>query len=503
MWKAMRSAREIGRALAIRLCLYRWLRALGPCLAALCCTLAAPVLGAEPQPAPSASRETPRAPAAPRARADQARNFERPARGFDAADVALLVPRLVLTIPRLALRLAFLPLQKALKFVDRHAAIERAVGAVGAALPVKREADPLAAREMSGGVAPQVELDSFHGLSFGLKAFHDDLAGHGEYGSIEARVGGVYDAAGQLAFRAARFGGSRLWLESLTRYESQSSLLFQGIGQDGAAVSGAALDSRQAAVATRYTQARTLDILRLGYSAGDRGRLLQLGATGRYSVRDLSGSAAADGPSLESVYDSSKLPGFGERVTTLETDLNLAFDTLDPPRIATSGAYVSAYAGRVPELAGYGYWHAGIDATLYVNLYRGNRLLILRAFAESVAGRAEHIPFADLPSLGGPHRLRGYPLDRFRDENAALGSVEYHYPIHQYVAGSLFVEAGRVERSFSSCFDGHWLPSIGGGFFVRSKEKQIFSMHVAGGEGVQLYFTTDPWQAFSNRETDL
>jgi hypothetical protein len=423
-------------------------------------------------------------------RADQARNIVEQRR-FDAADAALLMPRLVLTVPRVALHLLFLPVRATLKFLDRHAAIERTTGLVADAFPVKREADLLAEQERSGGVAPQLELDSFHGLSVGLKAFHDDLAGHGEYGSIEARIGGVYDAAGQLAFRARRFGGSRLWLESLIRYESSSSLLFQGIGNaDGAP-------------ATRYAQTRALDVLRLGYSAGEPGRLLQVGTTGRYSVRHVGDSETGPDPSTSAAYDRAELIGFGDRVSTFETDLNLVLNTLDPPLAAASGVYVDAFAGRVPSLAHYGYWHTGVDAIAYFNLYRGDRVLMLRAFAESVDGARDEIPFADLPSLGGPHRLRGYPLDRFRDQAAALGAVEYHYPIHQYLTGSVFIEAGRVESAFSRFFDGGWHASFGGGFFVRSHEKQVLSFHVAGGEGVQVYLTTDPWRAFSNRDTDL
>lgn len=432
---------------------------------------------------------------------DQARRLQR-RRALDPVDVALILPRLALTVPRCALKLVFFPIQKAIELADRHPAIDRAIGTVADALPVKRETDPLSSGSKSpSGVAPQVEVDSFSGVAVGLKAFHEDLAGHAEYGSAEARIGGIYDVAAQLAFHAARFGGSRLWLESLVRYESEPALLFNGLGprEDGA--SGSELDPRRSAVPTRYRQERTLSLLRSGYSAGEHGRLLQLGATALYAIR--STGPSDEPPSVEKVYDTRQLAGFGERVATLEADLNATLNTLEPPILANSGVYIDVFAGRVPKLSNYGYWHQGVDATFFVNLYHGDRVLIVRALVESVTGNAGEIPFADLPSLGGPHRLRGYALDRFRDEKAALGSVDYHYPIHQYVAGAIFVEAGRTCRSFEECFDDGWHPSFGAGFFIRSRDKQLFSFHVASGDALRFYLTTDPWRVFSKRETDL
>lgn len=451
--------------------------------------------------APPAKSEGPAAPRLPRA--DQARNLKTKP-GWDPVDVALILARLALTFPRYALKLLFFPIQKSIELVDRHAAVARALGAIRDALPITRETDPLTAEneaESSGGVAPQVELDSFSGLSAGLKAFDEDLAGHGEYGSAEVRIGGMYDVAAQLALRAPRFGGSHLWLESMTRYESEPALLFSGIGRASREGGGEGLDPRRAAVPTRYQQQRSTSMLRAGYTGGERGRSLQLGVTALYSVRDVSASARQ--PSIETVYDTGQLAGFGERVSSLETDLNVTFDTLKPPLLANSGVHVDLFAGRVPQLTGYRYWHEGLDAIVYVNLYRGDRVLALRALLEGVQGEHGYVPFADLPSLGGPHRLRGYARDRFRDAAAALASVDYHYPIHQYVAGALFVEAGRVESSFGACFDARWSSSFGAGFFIRSREKQLFSFHFAYGDALRFYLTTDPWRVFAKRDSEL
>ena len=94
------------------------------------------------------------------------------------------------------------------------------------------------------------------------------------------------------------------------------------------------------------------------------------------------------------------------------------------------------------------YLRYGLEARRYFDLYAGDRVLLLRAYAEGVTavGAGGYVPFTDLPRLGGPQQLRGYTRDRFRDRLAVLGTVEYRYPIWNELAGFLFVDAGRVLR---------------------------------------------------------
>jgi len=43
--------------------------------------------------------------------------------------------------------------------------------------------------------------------------------------------------------------------------------------------------------------------------------------------------------------------------------------------------------------------------------------------------------------------LRGYASDRFRDRIAMVGSVDYSWDLAPTISASLFVDAGRVQRS--------------------------------------------------------
>lgn len=431
------------------------------------------------------SRESPAGPPA-----DQARGYaKRP--GVEPEDVALFVPRLVLAVPRYALKLVFFPITQTLAFLDRHAVVETVV-------------DVLYNDERTAGIVPKLSADTFFGPSFGAKAFHDDLAGHGEEGSIDGRFGGRYEMAYQLSFEAERFGGSRLWLESRTRYEIEPGLLFQGIGDPEGRSGGIGLDPSQAAVETRFRQERLLSLWRVGYTAGERGGLAKFGVTGIYNHRKFGAKTRGSGPSIEEVYDTTGLVGYDQGVQTLEADLNLVVDTRDVEGATSSGSYLEVFAGVVPRFRDYGFWHHGFEATTYLNLYRKTRVLVLRAVVEGVEGPSQNIPFSDLPRLGGPHRLRGYALDRFRDEKAAVGTLEYHYPIHQFVAGKLYADAGRVEPSYANFVDGgKWRTGFGGGFIFRSRDHMLFSFDIAYGDGLQLYLTADPLRAFAKRDTEL
>ncbi len=436
----------------------------------------------------AAKRETAPAKREP-VKSEQARNYEKPP-GTEPEDVALFVPRLVLAVPRYALKAVFYPVRQTVRFVGDHALVERVE-------------DVLYNDARTAAILPTFSVDSFMGPTLGVKAFHEDLAGHHEYASAEAKFGGLYKLATQLYFHADRFGGTRLWLESVARFESEPGLLFQGIG-NGTATSGAGLDPHVGAVATRFSEQRLLSLQRVGYTFGRPAELLQVGASGIFNVRDFGAKQRGSEPSIEQVYDTTGLVGFADRAATFEADLNLIVDLRDVAGATASGGYFEAFAGRVPALGGkYSFWHHGAELTGYIDLYRRSRVLVLRAVVEGVEGDDQEIPFAELPRLGGSRRLRGYRLDRFRDEKAAVGTVEYHYPIHQYVAGSLFVDAGRVGHSYGDFFDTRWKVGAGGGLIFRSRDNPLFTFDVAYGEGVQFYITTDPLRAFAKRDTEL
>ena len=123
---------------------------------------------------------------------------------------------------------------------------------------------------------------------------------------------------------------------------------------------------------------------------------------------------------------------------------------------------------------------------------------------ESVLGHQAEIPFNELPRLGGPRRLRGYNLDRFRDKHSAVATVEYRWPVHEFVQAVGFFDAGSVGVDYPSLFEPRGLRfGGGGGFILGDRETSLFALEVAYGDGVQLLLTSDPLVAFEDRSEQL
>ncbi|WP_437957521.1 BamA/TamA family outer membrane protein [Sorangium sp. So ce119] len=427
--------------------------------------------------------------------ADEARGWEKPPPAYEPEDVGLFVPRGLLFVPRMALKVLFWPIQSGLRLIERHHVIEHAE-------------DVLYNDERTGGVVPVISYQTDLGPSFGFKAFHDDVGGHDESVSFDARFGGRYVQAYQLVFDAEHVLGSRFWIESLVRFEIQPRLLFQGFGDAPGASDGSGLGPRDAAVETRFRQTRMLALARFGYAIGRPGGLTKLGVTGILNHRLFSDARAGELESGEhgigEVYDTSRIPGFDGGTRTVELDANVIVDTRDQEGATGSGVYLELLGGGVVPQSLARFAHVGAELTGYIDLFGRTRVLVLRGVHEAVAGDDDEIPFAELPRLGGPSRLRGYSLDRFRDRTAAVATAEYHYPIHEYVAGSLFIDAGRVAPTYASLFSlEDFRLGGGGGFIVRSKTDVLFTLDIAYGDGVNVYFTTDPLRAFARRGEQL
>ncbi|RYE76865.1 MAG: hypothetical protein EOO74_07770, partial [Myxococcales bacterium] len=352
----------------------------------------------------------------------------------------------------------------------------------------------------TAAIMPTASFLSSFGPTVGLKAFHNNLGGHGEQFSVSAQTGGVFSIASEMVFRADRLNGSRLWVESVALYERRPQMLFKGIGDDPRAATGPG-DPRAERVRTRFSEDRFLALQQLGYTIGDRNKV-KLGGRSVFNHRTFGPKAANSDPSIEEVYDTRQLPGFVNGSTTIEFDANVVIDTRNTEGLTSSGTYVELFGGGVPRFREFGYFHHGLEATGFFDLYRQTRVLVLRGAIEGVEGPTERIPFNELPRLGGPQRLRGYRLDTFRDEKAVTATVEYLYPIHNNLSGALFVDAGRVAHAYDTLFsnlDAVRL-GIGGGVMFHTADKAIFSLDVAYGDGINFFFTSNPLRAFHNRD---
>ncbi len=430
----------------------------------------------------------------PRMAADQARGFSRAA-GIETQEVLLVLPRMLASVPRVAMRTAFYPLQLLSSAMDRYAIVEHTE-------------DLLYNDARTAAIFPYAMYQSVFGYTVGLNAFHDDLFGHQESIKAKARYGGLYFQGYQLSFEADRLGGSRFWLEARARYEKNPRLIFRGIGDEGVVPeNGILARPTDAAASTRYNQERVLALMRLGYTGGQAGRLVKTGLTAIFNHRVFGPSehGSDSDVSIETVYDTAQLTGFEPGVDLLELQWNLVLDFRNREARPSSGVYFEAFVGGAPPQGDFQYAHYGLEGTVFIDLFRGSRVLVLRAALEGIYGDDQEIPFSELSRLGGPHRLRGYILERFRDKLSAMATAEYRYPVHEYVAGHLFVDLGRVAKDFDRLFsDRAWRVGYGGGIIVGTLDSQYLKFDLSyGDDGFQFFVSTDPLAAFTDRSKQL
>jgi len=430
-------------------------------------------------------------------RADQARGWQE-SPGVEGEDVVLFLPRAVLFLPNWALRIVFWPLRQGLEVMDRYAILGHIE-------------DLLYNDARTMGVFPLVSFQSDFGVTGGAKIFHKDVLGHDERLSLSAKYGGFFQQSYDLHWDADRLRGSRFYLEGRARFEEKPRLFFYGIGNrdESEAEPGVHLDPHMAAVETRHAEQRVLGVLRGGYALGRPGEQMRLGVSAVFNSRRfgaVEGDRSGD-VSTETVYDVSALPGFEDGSDVLELSGVVELDFRDTSGLASRGMFVEMFVGAaLPGIGDYNFVHWGVEATGYVDLFRGDRVLMMRLAAEAVHDEVDGVPFADLPRLGGGNRLRGYPVDRFRDQRAVVGTLEYHYPIHWLLAGTLFVDVGRVGRTFAGILDfkdGGWRFGYGGGLILGDPDDVSLRLEVAGGDGIQFHLSADVLRAFAGREDRL
>lgn len=423
---------------------------------------------------------------------DQARGWSQPP-STEPEDYYLFVPRLVLYPVNLVLKLVFIPIRGAAILVDRYHLIEHTK-------------DILYNDARTAGVLPAFGYQTGYGLTYGLKAFHNDLFGNDEELNVAAAFGGILVQGYGMSFVGDQVAHTPLWLEARAGYDVRPALYFDGIGNESLSdTAGTGLAPRDAAVATRFREARAFGTLTVGASIGDEGDRSHVGVTGLLNKREF-GSERRDfpEPSIEDVYDTSQIVGFDEGVTVLEATPTFVYDSRNREAVPSRGVYLDLFGGHtLPITSDADYWHYGATFATYLDLYKDSRIVGLRTTLEAVHGDDDDIPFSELMKLGGPNSLRGYQLDRFRDKISALATLEYNYPVHEFVSGEAFLDVGRVGQTYTEVFDRDGLKDFhfggGLGFVFHNDDKVIFKAQAAYGEELLFFLSTDPLRTFRKR----
>jgi hypothetical protein len=174
-------------------------------------------------------------------------------------------------------------------------------------------------------------------------------------------------------------------------------------------------------------------------------------------------------------------------------ELALSRDTRNDGDFSTSGSYVQLKGGAnfsssAPDVD---YRHYSAEARIFRRIWRGERALALRLYAEGLDGaRRDDIPYTEMPSLGGRYTLRGFDSERFRDLRAALATLEYHYPISPWIQGRVFGDWGMVAPGWSDIRPGDLEFSGGMALALRYQDNALTIQYALSEEGGHVYVGT-------------
>ena len=367
------------------------------------------------------------------------------------------------------------------------------------------------------GAYPLAFFETGFGANFGGRFIYRDLFGSDGRFRLRASYGGRFRQQYSAKATTGTLLGDRVELELESAFVIYPKSRFFGVG-NGDLVDGATIMSpvdplaRDTAVKTRF---RHDDISVELAGVVDVGGNFSLRFSGGYIQRTFDDDAEleADDFNIFDIYDTSRLTGYDTDLSSIGGEVELIYDTRRGTRFYVSQANPNAgwkLSGYVGLRQGFGddptsYGRYGVDVQRILDIYDGSRTLTLRTFVEGVSGDIDEVPFLELPKLGGPHFLRGYARDRFRDRVSTMASAEYRFLVNKFLAAYAFVDTGRVFPSLGDLeLDGFRL-GYGGGLQLHSATTFRGRFDVSSSKDGDLFinFTFDPVYDVSPRKESL
>ena len=217
---------------------------------------------------------------------------------------------------------------------------------------------------------------------------------------------------------------------------------------------------------------------------------------GFYVLADI--TKPGESPSVETLFPSSQLPGFGDQLTYGGFGLTVLHDTRDASGRPEKGGLRRGTFARFQGLGSgqYDFNFYMIELIQYIKLWLPRHVLGLRTAWQyrQPTGRGE-IPFPFMSKIDVYSPVRGFSSGRFRDRGSMVFNVQYRFPVWEYLDGEFFFDAGRVFHTMSDISFKQMELAGGGGLLFTTKDYFLARIELGyGGEGVKFLFKTS--QAF-------
>jgi hypothetical protein len=332
--------------------------------------------------------------------------------------------------------------------------------------------------------------------SFGAHVFHDRLLGPGTKADLDV-MGGTDVVEVGVHFRPTRVGRP-VQVHFDAKFDRRNDWLFTGLGAAApvppSTISRYLMDRLDAGARLALQRSPEL-ALSLGGFVGFRrfgnGESLSGYApiAEVYCVQGISGC-------VPNTVDERLVPGFNQGTQFLRAALGMHLDLRDALVRPTLGALVDLEADYSHGLGAddSSYFRVRGAATVDINLWRHRHILVLRGVT-AVALPTGHaiVPFSELPALGGPEDLRGFLYQEFRDYSSLIATVEYRWPVLEWLDTALFFDYGGVfDRKYDGFGASRMQPDVGVALRLHSRDRFYIKLQVAYGfddGGWQLYIT--------------
>lgn len=363
------------------------------------------------------------------------------------------------------------------------------------------------------GLFPQVQLGGETDTGAGVSLFHSDLFGAAKQLNALYIFSGADRHHGEILYRDDHLRGGP-WF-----FELQGEFL--DTDADDATINGIAEGRKDLFPEEDPVFAlQRLDATgHLGWRS-NAGELEQytpqfsVSLQGGWSRQDLS-TELARVPDLRgetSTTAASAVPGLGQDLTYGWAGVRLAWDDRDakPAQSKLSHPLIYHFPGRVlvehgglyhsfrdlayPEGGGLAevsfdvakgaddvnFARLGAEVQRFHTLFWSNRILAGRIRLDKIFPIDDGFaPYADMPTLGGGQRLKGYERGTYRGEGALLLSVEYRWPIWDTWSASLFWEEGQVFDDFGEIDADLFGSTIGAQMTLRTERAFLLGLRLA------------------------
>jgi len=375
----------------------------------------------------------------------------------------------LLMLPERLVELALMPAELLVGAFDHHR-LDRRIG------------DLLSVENLGVRLSPRFKFSFGDGAGAGMWVKRTGLVSW----RSQLRAGGIMrlDRDWQLELEyqhALLFPGGR-GLRMRAYVERDKNQRFYGIG-------AAALETDRR-VMQSYEQGALMEVDLQGVDHYTSSGVAQLGIR----RQQLSAGVSSSDPPVTIGDIVTPPPGFGDIVTYVDARLVGRYDTRDTAGRPTRGVSLEGTVLGRSDVTGKHLSATTLTAAAHVHLplLPDDRVLVL-----TVAGAAAMplIPGDDKPldSLAVLDRtnVRGYDRERFRDLYAIVASAEYRFPIYEYLASRvgldafMFVDAGTIWGRESFSLDPRY--SFGGGVRGASQTKVYLQTTLAWSpEGIQF-----------------